>query len=241
MQMMNRKEVGIDPVLSAVRADGDANISSALLLQELTHRICNELASAIGFAKLSAAQSENSEVKIAMAGMIQHISESARIYRALQIPVSDGWIDAAAYLRELCQSITGARLHHKGIELVFVECPLLLNASRCWRLGMIVSELITNASRHAFGDRGGVIEVELRNRGDFYAECLVTDNGTGSQNVQSGQGTRIVAALADSLNGKIELQFGARGTVAMVSFPLFESDQEDAEDGCAVLTSETRK
>jgi hypothetical protein len=36
-------------------------------------------------------------------------------------------------------------LRHEGIELVSIECPLQLNASRCWRLGMIVSELIANA------------------------------------------------------------------------------------------------
>jgi two-component sensor histidine kinase len=104
-----------------------------LLLRELMHRINNELAATIGFVNLSAARSGDDNVKIALAGVIRHLTDSARIYRTLQIPADDVWIDATAYLRELCESISRTRLQYKCIELVFMECPLQLNASRCWR------------------------------------------------------------------------------------------------------------
>jgi two-component sensor histidine kinase len=206
-----------------------------LLLRELTRRINNELASTIGFVMLTAAKSGNDEVKLAMAGVIQHINDFARIYRALQVPATDDWIDAAKYLRELCHSISGAKLQHRDIELAFLESPLQLHASRCWRLGMIVSELVANASRHAFGEDGGKIEVELLNRGAS-VECSVTDNGSGLDVIRPGQGFRITQSLAHGLNGKIDYRFGGCGTAAMLSFPLVEIEPDHAEGNCLRLS-----
>jgi two-component sensor histidine kinase len=109
-------------------------------------------------------------------------------------------IDAATYLRQLCLAISRSKLDFKGIELVLVERPLMINSERCWRLGMIVSELITNAARHAFHDCGGAIVVELARS---LVECRVTDNGTAKANISRGQGLEIVEALAKGLSGKI--------------------------------------
>jgi two-component sensor histidine kinase len=205
--------------LMAIKSYNELPAGEHLLLQELTHRINNELASTIGFVRLTAAQSSSDDVKLALTGVVQHISEFARIYRALQMPVTDGWIDSANYLRELCQSISHAKLQHQGIELVLVECPLRLSASRCWRLGMIVSELIANASRHAFGGRGGRIEVEVVNHGSF-VECTVTDDGSGSANARPGQGLKIIRSLVHDLQGTIDHRFGTKGTSAKLCFPL---------------------
>jgi two-component sensor histidine kinase len=47
----------------------------------------------------------------------------------------------------------------RGIELVLVERPFKMSSERCWRLGLILSELITNSARHAFAESGGMIRV----------------------------------------------------------------------------------
>ena len=214
----------------------DYGFEEHLLLQELTHRINNELASTIGFVTLTAVQSKSAEVKIALAGVIQHVHESARIYRALQMPAADNWIDAAEYLRELCQSISRAKLQYRDIELVFLESPLELSAFRCWRLGMIVSELIANASRHAFCGGGGKIQVELRNHGD-YVECSVTDNGSGLVSFgRPGQGFKIIRSLSCDLGGKINHRFGACGTIATLSFPFLEAEPGQLESNSLDLS-----
>jgi len=97
-----------------------------LLLREMTHRINNELTSAISFASVIASRSHNGDVKIALASMIEHLFDHARVYRALQMPAENKWVDATAYLRELCQSISCAKLRHNSIELVLVEHQIRL-------------------------------------------------------------------------------------------------------------------
>ena len=210
-----------------------ANASELLLLREMTHRINNELASTINVAACAALRSTSREVKVALGEVIEQLHDQARVYRALQMPATDRPIDATAYLRELCQSISRARLRHKGIELLLIENPLQLGSAQCWRLGLIVAELITNASRHAFASGGGTIRIELKRCGSR-VECHVSDNGTGHQNVRQdvgqnvregqgqGQGLAIIRDLAGGLNGKVEQQFAPSGAVAVVSFPILD-------------------
>jgi two-component sensor histidine kinase len=190
-----------------------------LLLREITHRIKNELTSTIGYISLLAARSTNCGARLALAEVIEHLHDHAHLYQVLQMPAENCLINATAYLRALCQTISRAKLENSQIELVLVEHPIQLYSLQCWRLGMIVSELITNSYRHAFGDDGGTIRVELKKLG-YFAECRVTDDGSSSDIVRPGHGINIVRQLADTLDGEIDLRFGQDGAVAVVSFPL---------------------
>jgi two-component sensor histidine kinase len=190
-----------------------------LLLREFAHRISNEFASAISVISLAAARSANDEVKIALAAAQDRLQNYAQVHQALRIPEHGSLIDASSYLRQLCRAISRSRLDVKSIELVLVDRPLRMNSDRCWRLGMIVSELITNAARHAFGESGGVIRVDLRPSQSF-VECRVTDNGTAAANIRPGHGLGIVEALAEGLDGKIDQHFGPQGATTVVIFPV---------------------
>jgi two-component sensor histidine kinase len=127
-------------------------------------------------------------------------------------------IDAATYLRQLCRAISRSKLDGKGIELLVVERTFHMKSERCWRLGLIVSELITNAVRHAFRSHGGLIRVELLPSTSF-VECRVTDSGTGEENIYPGDGLKIVEALAKSLGGAIDQHFGPQGATSVLIVP----------------------
>jgi two-component sensor histidine kinase len=125
------------------------SFEARLLLREFSHRVNNEFASVIGAISIAVARSTNDEAKLVLAAVADRLQNYALVHHALQIPEHTGCIDAAAYLRQLCQSISRSRLESKGIELRLVAPPLEMNSERCWRLGLIVSELITNAECHA--------------------------------------------------------------------------------------------
>lgn len=188
-----------------------------LLLREFSHRINNEFASAIGTLSI-AARSANDEAKAALAAVQDQLQMYARVHHALQMPEHTSCIDAAEYLRQLCRAISRSRLESKNIGLLLVERIFRMNSERCWRLGLIVSELITNAERHAFGNDGGLIRVELLPSLSFI-ECRVTDNGTSKANTRPSHGLKIVEALARSLGGTIDQRFGPRGATAVLIFP----------------------
>jgi two-component sensor histidine kinase len=193
-------------------------VAEEVLLREFSHRVGNEFASAAGAISRAAAQARNVEVKSALAAVEDLLHNYASVHRCLRMPEHDVRIDATAYLRELCRAISRSKLDRRGINLLLVEHDVRMDASRCWRVGLIVSELITNSARHAFADRAGVIRVELTASAAFY-KCHVADNGCGEPTIRPGQGLTIVHALAKGLEGTISQDFGPHGARSILKFP----------------------
>jgi two-component sensor histidine kinase len=190
-----------------------------LLVGELTHRMNNEFAAAIAVVSRAAARSPNGEVKRALAVVEARLHSYVETNRCLQIPSQDSVIDASVHLRRLCQSIGYSRLDCRGIGLQFAGCPLPMNSEPCWRLGMIVSELVANAARHALGDGGGKIQVE-RSRSGPFVNRRVADDGTAPEKIRPGRGLAIVKPLIASLDGTINQHFGPGGSVSDMNFPV---------------------
>jgi two-component sensor histidine kinase len=188
-----------------------------ILLDELNHRVNNEFAAAISIVSLAAMAASNDKVKGSLSRVADMLHRFADVHRALQMPEYDTPVDAASYLRQLCRSISRSQLDGRQIELVLAAQPLQLSADHCWRLGMIVFELINNAARHAFPGGGGEIRVELLRAGAF-AQCSVIDNGSGAATVAPGRGLKILDELSRSLGGRFEQRFGPRGSQSVLVF-----------------------
>jgi len=199
-------------------ANQQAAWQEQLLLHELNHRVNNEFAAAISVVSLAAARSGSNDVKTALSGIAVLLHQYADVHRALQMPKDDVVLNAEAYLRQLCLSISRSYLDHRRIKLVLAAEPLRLEADRCWRLGMIVYELIINAARHAFSDDAGEIRIELMRAGGI-AQCSVVDNGSGAATATPGRGLKIVNELSKSLGGQIMQKFGPRGSRSILAFP----------------------
>jgi two-component sensor histidine kinase len=190
-----------------------------LLLREYSHRINNGFAAAISFVSIAAARCSNEQTKAVLTAVETQLLSYAHVHHVLQMPEHSTRIDASVYLRQLCRAISCLKLNAKGIELLFVERAFQMDSERCWRLGLIVSELITNAARHAFREPGGTIRVELMPTISF-VECRVTDNGVAAPNIRPGHGLRIMRAIASSLGATIDQHFGSSGTATVLIVPL---------------------
>ena len=81
-----------------------------------------------------------------------------------------------------------------------------------------MSELVTNAMRHAFQGTGGVITVEVL-ACDRSVGCRITDDGRGFPYVDPGRGGVIVAALARDLGGWVTRECCPNGSSFLLTFP----------------------
>jgi two-component sensor histidine kinase len=98
-------------------------------------------------------------------------------------------------------------------------------------LGLIVTELVINALKHAFPDeKTGTIAVDYRSSGDDWT-LSVTDNGigmpTGSAAPKAGLGTGIVEALARNLTSQIEVTDAGPGTAIAIRHRQSADDPSD--------------
>jgi two-component sensor histidine kinase len=211
------------------------NPDESLLLRELNHRIKNELTSAIYAVSANAVKSDSVAVKAALLDVVDRLHQWSDVHRAQHMPDRGRLADAAKYLEHLCFSITRYRLDRLAIRVLFSADDLRLEGERCWKLGLIVSELLTNVARHAqFDARHPELRVELKLAGSV-VKCRVSDNGSAPEPVRSGRGLAIVGELTGSLGGRVHTSCAADGYSFLLAFPLIEAEQRAAGAAHAVL------
>ena len=191
-----------------------------LLLQEMTHRVCNKYTAAISVLSLASARASNSETRDALGYAMERLHQYATLHRALQKPVGSYRADLSRELSGLCCVLSRSLLADRGIRLTLAgNDDVELDAERCWLVCLIVSELVTNAAKHAFRERAGEIRIALVREGN-HLQCNVSDDGEPTAAPRPGRGTQIVTGLAARLGGSIAWKFGAAGTTVMLSFEL---------------------
>jgi len=191
-----------------------------LFVAEIEHRVANEYALAIASISRAASRSANLEARLALRGTAQRLRDYAAVHRSLQSPAVRGEVDLPAYIGQLCHALSRARLDERCVSLSLVAEDVAIDAQRCWRVGLIVSELITNCVRHGFsgGGEGGEIAIQItRSRGAVL--CTVSDDGRATCGAALGRGGEVVDALANELGGFVERRYGAHGTTVVLSFP----------------------
>src|SRR5271170_5750603 len=204
------------------------NPGESLLLRELNHRIGNDLTSAICVVSSKAMHSDSVSVKAALLDVVDLLNRCADVHRALRVPDQGRLTDAAKYLQQLCLSITKYQLDHLAIRVLFSSDDLRLEGERCWKVGLIVSELLTNVARHAkFDVRHPELRVELLLAGNIVS-CRVTDNGMVSKPVRRGRGLALVGELVSSLGGRVQIFCAAEGSYFLITFSLTETEQRAA-------------
>jgi two-component sensor histidine kinase len=201
------------------------DLDERTLVRELTHRVNNQLASAINVVTAAAVRAEHPEAKVALGNVADLLQEQANVHHVLTIPESDALVDAAQYLRRLCLTITRSRLEPIGVHLSFQADTLPLEAERCWRLGMVLHELVTNSARHAcFDGRAGEIKIKL-SLADRVVNCVIADNGSLSARLKPARGLGIVRDLIESLGGRLEYGFGPECPSFLLVFLLTERER----------------
>jgi two-component sensor histidine kinase len=196
-----------------------SDVEDHVLLKEMSHRIKNEYACVINTIWLRAHKSQSSEVRDALSDVATLLMQLSDVHRALTLPDGRQPIEVCAYLQRLCGAVSAARFRDRNIKLLLVESePQFLSAESCWRLGLAVSELITNSCRHAFGRVGGVIRIELSKDGPMVT-CCVCDNGRNQGKRPVGQGLRLMQSLMQSVGGTLDYGFGERGAITLISMP----------------------
>ncbi len=196
---------------------------SFLYVSEFLHRVNNEYTSAISLAAKLSARSSKKETKAALAQVIDQLHSLARGHEILRPPLAAEFADLSDALTRLCHAMASSGLAQRGIGLhLSISKSVLLDAKRCWHAQLIVSELITNASRHAFTSKLGRISVALECVSG-QVSCSVSDDGSPAVILKRGLGSELTDALAADLGGQIERLREASGTTVTLRFPLMDA------------------
>jgi two-component sensor histidine kinase len=194
-----------------------------VLLREIYHRVKNNLQIVqsllrLGARDLAAEQQEPFEAAV------RRIGAMARVHTLLYNSPDLASVDLRDYLDDLLEEVAtsyGAR--ERGIAVELEAEPMQVSLDMAVPLAFIGVELLTNAFRHAFPDRGGTVRVSARHEGGR-GVLEVSDDGVGMPAPQPGAkrrslGLTIVRQLARQIEGELTMPEPGTSTTRIV-FPL---------------------
>ena len=205
-----------------------------LLLAEVNHRVANSLAMVSSLVNLQANVTADQGAKSALAETVARIFAISSVHKRLYGSGSVGLVDLDEYLSGLLENLSASmRGQGHGAHLVSHLAPLKLGTDATINLGVIVTELVTNAFKYAYPNRSGEVRVSLREQGTGRALLTVEDDGVGRSDGAikgTGLGTRIVNAMAASIDATVTYQVRDRGTAVTLNFKLPARSLSDAAD-----------
>jgi two-component sensor histidine kinase len=192
----------------------------AILLQEVQHRVANSLQIIASVLLQSARNVQSEETRTHLHDAHNRVMSIATVQKQLATS-RIGDVELGPYFTQLCQSLGASMIrdHAKqSIEVTADKSAVVADVSVS--LGLIVTELVINALKHAFTENAeGRIMVDYHSQGPNWT-LSVADNGIGmppeADRPPAGLGTSIVEALAHQLRAKVRVSDRKPGTLVSV-------------------------
>ncbi len=196
-----------------------------MLLEEMQHRVANSLQIIASILLMKARAVNSSETRAHLQDAHNRVLAVAAVQRHLQAGAGIEAIELEPYLTRLCASLAGAMIP-EGEDPIALDVKVAggtASSSQAVSLGLIVTELVINALKHAFpiarSDRA--IVVSYAPDGENW-KLTVSDNGVGKgdsapKRQKAGLGTGIVTALSEQLAASVSTSSGPDGTSVSIT------------------------
>lgn len=188
----------------------------AVLLREVQHRIANSLQIIASVLLQSARRVQSEETRGHLKDAHSRVMSIASVQQQLAQSAEQDVV-LRPYLTQLCASLGASMIEDPARLSIRVSVDDTVIASdKSISLGLIVTELVINALKHAFPEgRGGTIDIRYQSRGPNWS-LSVADDGVGmsgnAEAAKPGLGTSIIEALASQLEAEVRISNAAPGT-----------------------------
>jgi two-component sensor histidine kinase len=211
----------VTPARLAEKQKDDLVREKQVLLQELQHRVANSLQIIASVLMQSARRVQSEETRLHLQDAHSRVMSIAMLQKQLAVTQLKS-VELRAYFTDLCRSISASMIDDpKRLTLEAVVDDTSTNSDVSVSMGLIVTELVINAIKHAFPDRttGGKIIVSFASDGEAWL-LSVADNGTGmpvgKKRGKPGLGTGIVEALSKQLDASVTVLDAKPGTLVEI-------------------------
>ena len=198
-------------------------------LKEVNHRVKNHLSMVVGLIRMQS--------RVRNANTLENYATLARRIETLQLLYQEMTGSSAAadekpevalgeYVARIASTVAnldGRRTVRLEVEVAHIVGPIDVAA----QLGLLASELVTNAYQHAFDDgRSGRVRVELSQLAGGTVRLVVGDDGAGLPADlrwpdNGNLGGKIVRSLLHGLDATLDVAGGPHGTEIVVDVPAF--------------------
>jgi two-component sensor histidine kinase len=173
--------------------------------------------------------SASPDLRESLARLETRILAFGKLHKLLLIGAGSDVVSVESYVEQLCKTLSDAILEPQGLRCEVHVDAGVLSSDRCELLGLVITELVTNAAKHAFFNRvDGLVRVDaIRKNGAWV--CTVSDNGEANITAaRGGVGSEIIGQLVRTLGGHFVTRSCRGGTSVAVTCPITKMPEKPA-------------
>ncbi len=195
------------------------------LLQEVHHRVKNNLQTVSSLLSLQSRGIEDDQVKNLIKSSQNRVISMAMVHEMLYMREDLSKIEYKSYVEELSEYLVKSVKGADSKVQVNINIPQIeLGIDTAIPLGLLINEALTNALKYGIRDNSeGEIHIELQKIEDKNYVLNIGDNGVGFPEEVSFKnsrslGLKLIHNLARQLKGNITRDFSKKGTNYIIRF-----------------------
>ncbi len=185
-----------------------------VLLREIHHRVKNNMQIIISLMGMHSSRTKDTQVRQTLDECKDRIMAMSLVHEALYKTEDLARIDFEIYLKKLCSNLNQSHgASGKGIVITVEKCNVTLNMDQSIAVGIVSSELIANALKHAFPlGKGGRVSISLLSHNVEEVKLIIKDDGIGLPrkiNILTASSLGLLLAVATvtrQLGGSIKVE-----------------------------------
>jgi len=205
----NRASIIESEVIKKTKELNLALDTKELLIQEIHHRVKNNLQIILSMLRLENDESEDRETKDKLTSLEHRINAIAKTYTMLLSTDDLEKIDMKIYIETLLLDISEAYDFRQYRIDTKTDIDAMIPLKQSVYIGLIINELVTNTYKHAFSDKRGTIIVSFKKEKEEENYILIVeDNGKGFvlDKESRSLGSKLIKTLIyDQLEGNMEI------------------------------------
>jgi two-component sensor histidine kinase len=193
--------------------------SKDLQLKEIHHRIKNNLQLIVSLLNIEAGNNKEVTVDDFLIKGQSRIHSISLIHQNLYETGYCNTINLQNYIENIVQNLS--QIYNSEIDIDINTNETILDVDTAIPFGLIITELVCNAFKHAFKDaKSGHIKIDIRKNTENKLELILKDNGIGFPEKPTSKftlGLELVHMMVMQLDGKLNRE-NQQGTVYNISF-----------------------
>lgn len=202
----------------------DALAEREILIQEIHHRVKNNLQIVLSLLKIQESQIDKKTSKEILQLSQDRIYSMATMHDILYQSNNFNFIDFKIYIQTLVSYLQSTyQLDKKNIQFNLDLTVIEIELDKMVSCGLIINEVVTNSIKHAFQDQSTNEISILTKETEGDVTIVISDNGAGfvkevDLNNLNSLGLKLIQGLAKQLKGQSTISSNTSGTTVTITF-----------------------
>lgn len=210
LKMANEKVLGEKSIIEKLVKE------KTVLLQEIHHRVKNNLQVITSLLRMQSGNSVSDETKKHFEGAINRIMTMSLVHQKMYEKDNLGEINLSEYLSSLVHDLNSSSSSKFQINFDIVTSIEKVGMKSIVPLALIITELVTNSIKHAFIEKNVEPKIKINigkiDTDSGFFTFKYSDNGQWKPESGASFGTELIEMLTEQLEGKLNINKDETGT-----------------------------